>query len=1078
MAPGPIATYRGRELRPTAGLADRLRIESAICSHERLLPPSAEPSIEGVSQVLRRIVTPEAFNHFERILRVANVELEKLLVFRTQSMIDPVGASALTLQEDDARRDIEEEDRRTEVLKEFGVATKQTRRPTANDWAIEESHALKHYLTGVLGRIILDFTKYAETVLRWRRDDADDTLGEGNGSVKMTETEHEDLMKKLEQHEFAYSTLESKCNALAVELRDNRRAFLREKLVWKEQLRKIMAHLPEQEQARVMRKGLHQSVEFYDESNNVADAEAVRDEYEMLILQIKEEQNARAEVLKSEIEHLHRKIEEQEEAKRALMMRRPVSAMSNGTSGTRETGPSDREETLARQNAMLQEELRKLHLKEKARDTREAGAKRRIQELEGQLTEAKTNLESLQSTIDAHEAAFGHMPHDITQVSQEEQQPEGALPDGVSGHGSLSASLISMGTVSAVTLPGCGSRPGSAKLATSRKGTDFMVPEATQTDDSLLQLHEGPGSGTIKGELEAENQELREELLKLRAQLQELSLRKIVPQIVATTPAPIQERSGLARGMRSDGWHRLRRGAQAVLAAVHWRRVQQMAALESKKEIGPPATMSIIEMQLPMQGKSTALQPSAGSAKKDNSVNSGANSSSAPRSAGAVSSTSRGLLPGLPKGLAARRRSLAAAATESATAKDAYASSTSQWQSQQRPRQPSPTKVDAERPSPPSSASVSPQPASSSRAIPANAEDRGSALASPPVTAPPPTAASPISSYRAAPTAASPISSPAAPILSTELPGPTPISSMERPIAPPASALEDVGGILAVPPKRSASKGHMRKGKLQEIELGQHVSSPVVDHLEHVVDATAYRSMDFGDVSAVTWATEPHEVVEPTFTGRMLLPPATQPKYSRAEGNAAAVWQSTEGHPLDFVCSSMSPAELKGATGGLFEQHGQVQSPRPAASRMPLLQRTVPRNDPVTDGQSDREAHIAVKFQVGGGFSVKGGSRSEGAPLEWRWPAQSNIVTVKTTVPVEPEAQAKRPNSSSAATRPNKMPQKGLPRPSTTPGGTERRLKKAASDTQVQGAAGYYDRRGAPEGSGPGGRHRPLIPAS
>eukprot|EP00971_Amphidinium_carterae_P109623 2170931-Amphidinium_carterae.1 len=131
----------------------------------------------------------------------------------------------------------------------------------------------------------------------------------------------------------------------------------------------------------------------------------------------------------------------------------------------------------------------------------------------------------------------------------------------------------------------------------------------------------------------------------------------------------------------------------------------------------------------------------------------------------------------------------------------------------------------------------------------------------------------------------------------------------------------------------------------------------------------------------------------------MLLPPATQPKYSRAEGNAAAVWQSTEGHPLDFVCSSMSPAELKGATGGLFEQHGQVQSPRPAASRMPLLQRTVPRNDPVTDGQSDREAHIAVKFQVGGGFSVKGGSRSEGAPLEWRWPAQSNIVTVKTTVP-------------------------------------------------------------------------------
>eukprot|EP00971_Amphidinium_carterae_P300572 5972202-Amphidinium_carterae.1 len=99
-----------------------------------------------------------------------------------------------------------------------------------------------------------------------------------------------------------------------------------------------------------------------------------------------------------------------------------------------------------------------------------------------------------------------------------------------------------------------------------------MVPEATQTDDSLLQLHEGPGSGTIKGELEAENQELREELLKLRAQLQELSLRKIVPQIVATTPAPIQERSGLARGMRSDGWHRLRRGAQAVLAAVHWRR--------------------------------------------------------------------------------------------------------------------------------------------------------------------------------------------------------------------------------------------------------------------------------------------------------------------------------------------------------------------------------------------------------------------------------------------------------------------------------------------------------------------------
>merc|ERR1719247_2934408 len=97
---------------------------------------------------LEREVTPKALAYFQRIVKVAQSELEKLLVHKMQVLFEP--ATGL-------------------------VSAFERKRPcdTLGKEAYGEGQDLMQYFTGVLSRILLDFTRFSDIILKWETVRAD-----------------------------------------------------------------------------------------------------------------------------------------------------------------------------------------------------------------------------------------------------------------------------------------------------------------------------------------------------------------------------------------------------------------------------------------------------------------------------------------------------------------------------------------------------------------------------------------------------------------------------------------------------------------------------------------------------------------------------------------------------------------------------------------------------------------------------------------------------------------------------------------------------------------------------------------
>ncbi|CAE8678454.1 unnamed protein product, partial [Polarella glacialis] len=153
-----------------------------------------------------------------------------------------------------------------------------------------EGQQLTAYVVSVIGRIMVDFSRFADVVLRWQRKSAgaDDkvTFGqipeklpaEGTDSVWFRE-----MVDRLERQDKQNTELESKYSGVANELRERKRQFLRERSIWKERLRNLQAHARESGD-RALDKLLYHDVQFYAEVGERS-VEDVQDEYERKLVE-------------------------------------------------------------------------------------------------------------------------------------------------------------------------------------------------------------------------------------------------------------------------------------------------------------------------------------------------------------------------------------------------------------------------------------------------------------------------------------------------------------------------------------------------------------------------------------------------------------------------------------------------------------------------------------------------------------------------------------------------------------------------------------------------------------------------
>ncbi|CAE8692537.1 unnamed protein product, partial [Polarella glacialis] len=241
-----------------------------------------EPGLEATSLVVLRTVTPEAHAYFNRIVQVAQNELEKLLIHKVQNIFDPVQDGQLGL---------------AAMKAPVGLAEKRRCLPSAKDdphrskvKSALEGQQLTAYVVSVIGRIMVDFSRFADVVLRWQRKSAgaDDkvTFGqipeklpaEGTDSVWFRE-----MVDRLERQDKQNTELESKYSGVANELRERKRQFLRERSIWKERLRNLQAHARESGD-RALDKLLYHDVQFYAEVGERS-VEDVQDEYERKLVE-------------------------------------------------------------------------------------------------------------------------------------------------------------------------------------------------------------------------------------------------------------------------------------------------------------------------------------------------------------------------------------------------------------------------------------------------------------------------------------------------------------------------------------------------------------------------------------------------------------------------------------------------------------------------------------------------------------------------------------------------------------------------------------------------------------------------
>lgn len=327
----PCEVHAAREARHiSSSLGSPLqRAEPASWPHER----PARAGIESSLSTVERIVSPEAHAYFRRIVRVTQSELEKLFVYKTQQLFDPVHPDASA----DLAREVLGADAASalslpsaaqhSMLKDAGdtnsflglVRGRDTQRLKAK--AAVEGQNLTRSLVGVLGRILVDFTRYAETLLRWEQKDmgrdASSFLTDPGRSADardlsgFTAEEKSSILERLERQDQHNSTLETKYNTVSAQLRESRTEFMRERLVWKERLHRAHSMLSQADRIAVQ---TDHDVEFYNEQECEVDVAVVREQYELRFKAMKEEHDKRVRCMKEEVEALRVALQETQES--------------------------------------------------------------------------------------------------------------------------------------------------------------------------------------------------------------------------------------------------------------------------------------------------------------------------------------------------------------------------------------------------------------------------------------------------------------------------------------------------------------------------------------------------------------------------------------------------------------------------------------------------------------------------------------------------------------------------------------------------------------------------------------------
>mmetsp|Transcript_35899 Transcript_35899/g.57192 ORF Transcript_35899/g.57192 Transcript_35899/m.57192 type:complete len:892 (+) Transcript_35899:76-2751(+) len=364
------------------------KCEPALCPHPHVFIGKDERGLEVSSEVLERTVTPEAHSYFLRIVKVTQSELEKLLVYKLQHLLAvPVAPSilgetaleelgtSLTARLQIPGAGIAAHTAEIEGRKSCG----SLRHRTPQEKAVAEGRELTQYVISMMGRILADFARFADTVLRWQLESGELYSGGLNASdlrqgdaFPLTEPEScskipaglKDLMERLERQDRQNSELEAKYSKVADEQRSDRRAFMRERQLWREQLRQLKAKLRRSADPS-LRALLDRDVQFFDggegrPSGDEEDIEDLRQRYEDRIADMQDDYEEKIADLESLLEKLRGKLQ-------ALQERSPQRKMTDDRSEV----SAEFEETMRQlrqeieltkaDNDNLQEELRKLH---------------------------------------------------------------------------------------------------------------------------------------------------------------------------------------------------------------------------------------------------------------------------------------------------------------------------------------------------------------------------------------------------------------------------------------------------------------------------------------------------------------------------------------------------------------------------------------------------------------------------------------------------------------------------------------------------------------------------------------------
>jgi uncharacterized coiled-coil protein SlyX len=380
-------------------------------------------------------VTPEAHSYFLRIVKVTQSELEKLLVYKIQHLLAaPVAPSILgaTALEElgtavTARLQMPGASTAAHIAEIEGrKSCGSLRHRSTQEKAVEEGRELTKYLISMMGRILADFGRLADTVLRWQLEkgamysgglnvndcrDGDTFQLTEPENIPKTSNDFKDFLERLERQDRQNSELEAKYNKVVDEQHTDRRAFMRERQLWREQLRQLKARLKRSKDPSLASL-LDHDVQFFDggeDRGEEEDIEDLRQRYEDRIARMQEDYEERITELESLLEKLRLKLQALEE--RAA---RKSSEVRSASKESKSEAGADMEELMR-----LRQEL-------EASKAENESLREELGRLQAQLQEAQEERSRLQDALSKYYADLESQPqrvHASTQASAPETRP-------------------------------------------------------------------------------------------------------------------------------------------------------------------------------------------------------------------------------------------------------------------------------------------------------------------------------------------------------------------------------------------------------------------------------------------------------------------------------------------------------------------------------------------------------------------------------------------------------------------------------------------------------------------------------